>query len=203
MNRIVVPNFPRGRARDVTRPATPEDPPSLQDIADANAFLEDVKHSAERGDVNRATEEDIAKVTAYRHSVLNAYGPGQDDIMPVWAQALEERLNERFTGVEERLDGVEGRLVRMEILAAKTYNLSSSSGRRVPFIVVPTVDGIDPAGRDNHPLPPLRTAQDLGDLTPAQLNGYLDCYQLPYRRNTTREAKLTLLRNHIGCTAKV
>ncbi|PBL02617.1 hypothetical protein ARMGADRAFT_1005953 [Armillaria gallica] len=197
MNRIAVPTFPRGRAQGVDRPARPQNPPSLQDVANANIFLEDIKHNAARGGADRALEEDIAKVTAYRHSVLNAYGgPDQNNAMPAWAHELERRLNQRFTRLEVMS-------TRLEAMSTKMYNMFSLRGRQVPYMMVPNRDGIDPTGREINPLPPLRTVQDLRNLTAAQLNNYLDFYQLPYVRRTTREVKLGLLRNHIGCVAEV
>ncbi|KAK0234020.1 hypothetical protein IW262DRAFT_1505655 [Armillaria fumosa] len=195
-DRIIVPTFPRRRAEDVDRPARPQNSPSLQDVAN-------IKHSAERGGVNRATAEDIAKVTAYRHAVLNAYvDPDQNDDIPVWARALEERLNEQFTALEGRFTALERRFIALEVMSTKTYNRSCSRGRRVPYMMVPSRDGIDPTGQENDPLPPLRTVEDIQNLTPAQLNGYMDFYHLHHVRRTTREVKLGLLRNHIGCIAE-
>ncbi|KAK0500911.1 hypothetical protein EDD18DRAFT_1459587 [Armillaria luteobubalina] len=184
--------------------------PSLQDVANANIFLADIRHSAERGGVNRTTEEDIAKVTVYRHAVLSAYvdpdalsvkfysmwgilkhPADQNNDMPAWARALEERLNQRFTALERRFTA-------LEVMSTKTYNRTCSRERRIPYMMVPSRDGIDPTGRENNPLPPLRTVEDLQNLTPAQLNNYMDFYHLHHVRRTTREAKLDLLRNQVA-----
>ncbi|KAK0239681.1 hypothetical protein EDD85DRAFT_1021087 [Armillaria nabsnona] len=119
----------------------------------------------------------------------------QNDEMPPWARRMEERM-------EEQLIRIENRLARVEAMAAKTYNLGSSAGFRVPYEVVP-VDGVDPTQRANNPLPPLRNVQDMRNLTAAQLDNYLDTYGILYGRRTTREAKLSSLRVYIGCTADV
>ncbi|PBK98702.1 hypothetical protein ARMGADRAFT_1060350 [Armillaria gallica] len=142
-------------------------------------------------------------------------GYDQGDKMPAWAAAMERRLTRQLVEItedlkdhaasikglltsidgqlNEPLNGMTNRLIKIEINTARTINFSCGDGTCRPYELVPSSDG-----KYLHNLPELRTAQDLRNLNDVQLNRYLNGYGLEYGHDTARNEKLALLCGYIG-----
>ncbi|PBK78566.1 hypothetical protein ARMSODRAFT_947504 [Armillaria solidipes] len=109
-----------------------------------------------------------------------------------------------MSSIEELVRRLEERIRKIEVITARTHNISCGDGVLTPYEVVPTPDGDDPTLY--YPsLPKLRTVQDIRNLTDFQLNTYLSEYEInrgPLTASATREGKLRLLRRYIGCAVE-
>lgn len=210
---IMPPELPPTAPPFITRLEEPDVPPSLENIIDSNRLINQIKSHISLNENPTLTKDRLGKTLVHRHRLLAAHTASHPEQMPAWARLMEQRLQQNadsnknevtalITGVDKKVEALSKRVVNIEILAARTHNLSCDDGKDHAYVRIASPTGCFPNedgfGRNNYQLPPLCCADDIQNLSDVHLNAYIQGYDIPYRRNASREQKLKKLRYYVG-----
>ncbi|THH20801.1 hypothetical protein EW146_g639 [Bondarzewia mesenterica] len=145
-----------------TMPQQPANPPTSHDLASASRFRHEVTMCRARGEAN-VTEDSIAESMKYERRLLNLAQT------PQWAMNILQRIDKGVTKTS--------RIVATQ----HNYNVGAQAGL---FEEVPFVDGtwpwnefVDGPNNQQVQLPPLRSENDIRQLTLAQAYAYFRGYR--------------------------
>ena len=79
--------------------------------------------------------------------------------------------------------------------SSRSYNSTAADGLDLPFAEVPSPQGLLPSQRQPAPLPVIATFKHLSDLLPAELDDYIEFYELAAGPAADRRERL---RAHLG-----
>ncbi|KAJ7232955.1 hypothetical protein B0H12DRAFT_1144405 [Mycena haematopus] len=171
------------------------DPPDDHDVRCAREYVKSTEIAW--GNHLLADESHLAAAVAYEHSVIAARC-GEAAAPPWFANALQVGLQDIKDGIEEIKEDITAltiRAVKVEALAAKTYNLQCGDGTARNFEVLPFRNGMQPS---ELALPALITSSAVRDLSDADSRKYYRGYKAGAVPD--HAIRIQTIRSIIGCT---
>ncbi|KAF9510886.1 hypothetical protein BS47DRAFT_1395554 [Hydnum rufescens UP504] len=214
----------RPRDHRIHVPRTPQDPPTLDDLARALEVKTKVLSSYQSTYHRKCTQDDVGRAMVYEHRLLNAmtieenngsrklvltvilYSFSQEALAPAWFAPVQVQLNaiqQQLAGIEEELLAVEEGLDNVAQSAGKccaeATNALNDTGELVPWIIVPFSDGRNPT-EEPFSLPALTSTSAIERLDVDTCNEYLEGYGVDILPGDgDLKERHRLLQDAIGC----
>ncbi|KAK0474664.1 hypothetical protein EDD18DRAFT_1116448 [Armillaria luteobubalina] len=209
---ITPPVLPPTATEFLTHLRMPDPKPSLKNITNSNAYIDQVITHLYSSQKLTLTDDDLSRAIVHHHRLLTAHTMDIKDVKASLVQVKKDLLEKihgismNITRVNQKLQAQSKSVVYIAILMAHTYNLSFGDGHDCPYVVVSSPMGRSPAEGDfwtgRNLLPPLECVDDFCALEDAQLDGYIHGYNITFPQQWILcQEKLTLLRYYIGCQA--
>ncbi|KAK0484266.1 hypothetical protein EDD18DRAFT_1111891 [Armillaria luteobubalina] len=199
---IMPPVLPPTAAEFLTCLGMPDPKPSLKNITNSNAYIDQVITHLHSSQKPTLTDNDLSRAIVHHHRLLTAHTDSaaqikmtittlQTEIKDVKASLVQVKkdllekihgISTNITGVNQKLQVQSKSIIYIAILMAHTYNLSCGDSHDCPYVVVSSPMGRSPAEGDfwtgRNLLPPLECVDDFCALKDAQLDGQMP-FSLP------------------------
>lgn len=187
----------------VQLPPPPQQPPTARDVVRAATYA----HAVEKAYIAKmrganVSEVELAEAYRYQFNIVQQYE--DTGAAPPWFEAALASavapLNRRVEMLEARMAEMAAKCAKLEAWQIIQYNKEQDDGHipHTEFKVVPFPDGTWPT-QYPHKLPPLKTIENIVDLTEDEMDRYIRGYYPD--RDPASGGKRDALREAVGCTS--